>query len=109
MLLEVHQDVYERVTYRAWRGESPRVVSVVPDPPSAAEDAVHRPGETDGEAANAARECARMLRFRDEMDVIVLNREFDDSEFGPRGRGERATHAREHAARAEAAQCGHRS
>src|SRR5262245_46780658 len=47
MLLEVHKDVHERVAYRAGIGEDP-------SPPC--EAPVHRPGDSDGEPADAAGE-----------------------------------------------------
>ena len=73
MLPEVHQDVHERMTDRARRGEGAGVVSIGPDAPPAAEGAVHNASEADGHASNAARKGASMFSFSDEMDVIGLN------------------------------------
>ena len=82
------------------------MIPVGPDPPSAAEGAVHGAGEADGEAANATRQGAPILRFGDEMHVIVLHGELDDPEVTTARRGEGAAHRREDAARAEAAEGG---
>jgi len=44
-----------------------------------------------------------MVRFSDQMDVVVLNGKFDDPEVGARGNGEGVAHGREGPVRSQAA------
>src|SRR2546427_12818737 len=70
MLPEIHQDVHERMAHSPRRVEGTRMVAIVPYPPAAAERAVNRAGEADGEAADSTGERAPVLGLRDEMDVV---------------------------------------
>jgi hypothetical protein len=60
------------------------MVAVRPDPSSATERTVHGAGETDRESAGATRKRTTVRGSRDEMDVVVLDGEFDDPEFDMR-------------------------
>jgi hypothetical protein len=71
------------------------MIPLVPDLSAATEDAVHRASETHSKSAKPARESLPVLRLSDEMDVIVLNREFYDPEVRVRGRGKGAADGRE--------------
>jgi len=102
MLAEVHQDVDQRVPYGARRGERAGVIAICQHSASPTERAVHDACQADGEAADAARECAAVIRLRDQMNVVVLHAEFDHLERGPRGCGERAAHYGENSPRTKA-------
>jgi hypothetical protein len=73
MLPEIHQDVYESMTHGPRGRERARMIPIIPEPPAAAENAVHRAGQTDGKAADSAGERMTILGLGDEVDVIVLN------------------------------------
>ena len=106
MLLEIHEDVHEGVAYGTWGCERPCVIAIAPDAPSAAEGAVHGTCGANREATNAARERARVLRFGDEVNVIVLHGVLDDAEVAAwRGR-EGAAARRKDASGAQACENG---
>ena len=79
------------------------MVAPVPDPSAPAERTVHGASETNREAAGAARKRASMLSFRDQVHVVVLNREMNDPEIGVPGRSDGAAHGGEHTRGAKAA------
>src|SRR5262249_51590136 len=92
MLAEVHQDVDQSVTYRARRGQRTRMIAVGEHAPTPGKRAVHGACEPDRQPADAARKCATVVRLGDEVDVVILDAEFDDPEPGL-GRGsDRAAH-----------------
>ena len=80
MLSKIHQDVDQGVTDHARGGECARVVSLRPDSSATTESAIHRPRETDREAADATGEREPVGCFSDQMDVVVLYAELDDAE-----------------------------
>ena len=75
--------------------QGPGVVAVGEDLPAAAERAVHRTGNANGEAADSARERPPVFGLGDEMDVVVLDGELENPELRVRGGGEGAAHGRE--------------
>src|SRR5207253_10408570 len=103
MLPEIHQNVHEGMVHRPRCGEGSGVVPAVPYLSAAAELAVHGPGEADGEPADSTGTRAPVLGLHDQMEVIVLDRKFDDPELGARGRGKGAAHGGEEPAGAKAA------
>ena len=80
VLPEIHQHVDEDVAYRARGGERAGVVSPRPDSSTTTESAVHGARESDREAADATGQRVSVFRFRDQMDVVVLDTEFDEAE-----------------------------
>jgi len=66
------------------------VVAVTPDCTAAAERAVDRPRDADGEAPHAAAERSRIVRLDDEVEMVVLDREMENPEAAVGGRGEGA-------------------
>ena len=56
------------------------MVTVAPNGTAPAESAVHGARHTDGEPANPARERVPVVRFDDQVNVIVLNAEGHDPE-----------------------------
>ena len=97
MLPEIHQDVHESVPDHARRREITCVIAVGPDSPAPAERAVHGSGQADGETTNAAGEQATVLRLGDEVNVVVLDAEFDDAKLAVRRCRDRRAHGREDA------------
>ena len=93
----------EGMVHRPRCGEGSCVVPAVPYLSAAAELAVHGPGEADGEPADSTGTRAPVLGLHDQMEVIVLDRKFDDPELGARGRGKGAAHGGEEPAGAKAA------
>src|SRR5262245_26100745 len=109
MLLEVHQNVDEGVTYRTRRRQSTRVVPPVPNPAASAEYAVHRAGEANGETANATGERLPVVRLDDEAHVFVLDSELEHAKARPGRRAERTPNGRKHAVGSETAKRVHRA
>ena len=64
--------------------ERPHVITIAPDSPAAAEDPVHRLGESDREALDAPGKRAAVLRLDDEVKVIALHGELQDPEAATR-------------------------
>ena len=73
MLLEVHQDVDERMPDRPRGGERADVVTIIPDRAAATEGAVHSACEPDGEPSHATRQERAVICLDDEVDMIVLD------------------------------------
>ena len=65
--------------------EDATTYSIRPYPATASEDAVHRLGDPNREAANTALEPRRLLRLYQQMHMIMLNAVLQDPE--PRGAG----------------------
>ena len=103
MLFEVHQNVDQRVAYRARRRQRARVVAIAPDPAAPPEYVVHRAGETNGQTANAAGERFPVIGLDDEMDVLVLDAELEDAKADARRRGQCAADGGKDARRSETA------
>src|SRR2546427_11770229 len=80
-----------------------------PVPPygsAAAERAVDRPGDADGEAPHPAAQSPRIVGFDDEMEMVVLDREMNDPEVPVRGHKERVADSGKRAVGPQAADCG---
>ena len=97
MLLEVHQDVDQRVTDRAWGGQRARVIAAVPHPPPASERPVHGAREPDRETPSSSGKRATVPRLGEQMHVVVLDREMNDPEISVPGGSDGAAHGGEHA------------
>jgi hypothetical protein len=78
------------------------VVPIAPDAAASAKGAVEGTGNTDREPANAGHQRRMIVRFDDQMDMIVLNAEVDDAEARARRLSERTTHDGEDGARPKA-------
>jgi hypothetical protein len=104
MLPRVHEYVDERVPDRARRGQRPRVEAVREDAPAAADDAVDGFREPDRETTDPIRQGASMLCLRDQMDVVTLDRVFDNAKLRARRRGQGAADRGEDATGAERAE-----
>ena len=85
------------------------MVSPVPHLTAAALDAVDRACEPNRQAAEASGECLPVIRFDDEVDVILLNGELQNPEIRVRSRAEGAAHGGKGPRGAQAAERGHRS
>jgi len=106
MLAAVHQYVDERVADRARRGERAGMKPVPPHGSAAAERAVDRPRDADGEAPHPAAQSPRIIGFDDEMEMVVLDREMNDPEVPAGGHVERAADSGKRAVGPQAANCG---
>jgi len=109
MLPEVGQNIHEGIAHRARRRERAGVIPLFPHATRTAERAVHGARDADREPPDPAREPPPGIRFGDEMDVIVLNRELNDPEILARGNGEGAAHVWEDTRSAQATNGLHRS
>ena len=78
--------------------ERPRMVAVGPDSAPAAEDPVHRLGEPDRETLDAPGESAAVGRLHDEVEVIVLHGELQNTETTSRSQYEAAAERAEESA-----------
>src|SRR5262249_53193174 len=103
VLLEVHQDINDRMPDRPRRSECALVVAIAPDGAAATERAIDGPREPDRESAHPRREKRAVICFDDEVNVIVLDRVMDDPEPPVRGGGKRAAYGREDTAGPKAA------
>jgi hypothetical protein len=82
MLPPVLEHVDQGMTDLARRGERSRMVAVRPHPPTPSERTIDRLGNPNGESLNTAPQSGR-FRFDEEMDVISLNTEVEQSKrFG---------------------------
>jgi hypothetical protein len=79
------------------------MIAARPHPAAAAEHAIDGPSESDGEAADTRSESMLIVCLGEEMDVVGLNRVFDDAEPGARSPGESTPERGEDAGGAEAA------
>jgi hypothetical protein len=68
------------------------VVPIRPDAPAPAKGHIDAACGTDGEPTDTVREGASVFRFRDEMDVVVLNGELEDAKRPVRGGGQGPEH-----------------
>jgi len=75
--------------------ERPHVITIAPDSPAAAEDPVHRLGESDREALDAPGKRAAVLRLDDEVKVIALHGELQDPEAATRSQYQAAAEGAE--------------
>ena len=80
VLLDVRQDVHERVPDLARCREPPCVVSVRPDGTAATKRSIAASRGTNDEALDSARERPRPVRLYQQMHVVALNREMQDTE-----------------------------
>jgi hypothetical protein len=76
------------------------VVSIAPDPAQTGE-ALDGESDTDGQATDAASEIVVAVGFDDCVDVILLDREVNDSKSRGRAGRDRITNGREQPSRAQ--------
>jgi hypothetical protein len=79
VVLEVAEDVVDRVTDLGWSAEGARVVAVGEHAATAVGGAVDAFGDADGEALEATREGELVVRLDDEVNVVGLHGEFDEA------------------------------
>ena len=72
------------------------MVPVSPDGPAPAESTFHRPRHANGQAPNTLAERLPVIRFHDQVKMVVLCAEMENPEAPVGGRGERAANRREH-------------
>ena len=73
MLASVVQDVDQGIPYFARRPERASVVAIAPDPSMSTEGAIDRLRQTDHQALDAARESCGVVRFDEQVHVVVLH------------------------------------
>src|SRR5262245_29837591 len=101
MLPPVLQDVHERMPDLTRRRQLAGVVSVVPHLPAAAEQAIDRLRDADRQPLDTAAQRGQPVAFEDQVDVIALDAELDESEAFPRCSGKRRADGREEAGLSE--------
>ena len=77
VLAEVEQHVDHARPHLPWRREWSGVIPVADDLPPAAEGAVDRKRQSDGESMHAAAGAPRLIPLDDEVPVVLLDREVD--------------------------------
>jgi hypothetical protein len=55
------------------------VVAISPKPPASADQAIHAPSDAHGKSPDSSRDGDLVVRFDEQMNVIVLHREMHDS------------------------------
>jgi hypothetical protein len=85
MLLEIHENVDERVPCFAGRAERVSVIAIAPNSPVAPGHTIHRARQTDRQAGHSAGKRDFVMRLDDEVQVIGLHGEVNHPE--PRARG----------------------
>jgi len=110
VLPEVEKHVHHARSHLPRRRERPDVVPIANDPPlAAAERAVDRERQPDGEPVHAAPGASRLIPFDDEVPVILLDGEVDDAESIDRRPRDGAPERPEHPRRSERRKPRHRS
>ena len=98
VLAEVEEHVNHAGPHVPRRRERSRVIPVAHDLPSAAEGAVDRERQPDGEPVHTAAGAARLIALDDEVPVILLDRKMDHTKAIDRrprdGAPERPEHPR---------------
>jgi len=98
MLSEILQNVHESGAHLARRPEGSRMIALGPHPAATSGDAVDCPCDPDGEALESASEdLRRSVGLNKEMDVVALNREFEDPEADTGRAANGVPHRAEHA------------
>jgi hypothetical protein len=91
VLSNILQDVDERIPDFARSRKCTRVVTVCPDLSAAAERAIDRLRNANGEPLKTAAQCSRTVRLDEQMDVIPLHTEVNEAESSPGNSDERCT------------------
>jgi len=84
MLLEVVEDVDERIAHFARRSKQSRVIPVRPERTAPPAQPVHEAGDPDGQPAHTALESHWFVRFHHQVQMIPLDAEVQNTE--PAGR-----------------------
>ena len=88
MFLEVVEYVGERIAYLPRRPEHARVVTITPHAPGATERAIDGLRHADGESLDTAPEPRRLVRFYQQMQMVILHAEMKNAEAMSAGRPE---------------------
>ena len=79
MFSAVHQYINQRVTDGTRRSQRTGVIAIRADGAAAAQRAVHRSRDADGQPADATPERSAVIGFGDQMKVVTLEAEVDDA------------------------------
>ena len=101
VLSEIEQHVDHARPRLPRRRERTNVIAIADDLPFAAEDAVHRQRQTDGEPVHASAGAACFVSLDDEVPVVLLDRKVNHSKAVERCARDRAAQRLEHARRSE--------
>jgi hypothetical protein len=82
--VRIHQHVNERVPHRPRRGQRARVAAVTPDRTSPTQRTVDRAGDADRQPAHSATEREFAVCLDDQMQVIILHAELNDTKAASR-------------------------
>jgi hypothetical protein len=101
MLPEVEQHIHHAPSHLPRRRERTDVVAITDDLPLAAEEAIDRERQPDGEPVHATTGAARLIPLDDEVPVVLLDGEVDDAESIDRRPPDGASERPEHPGRSE--------
>jgi len=102
VLRAIFQYINQRVAHRSRRRERPGMVPISPDGSAPVQRTIDRPRNANGQTTKPAGEHLRIIRFDDEMQVVILHTEMENPEAPVRGHGERAADGRKDPPRAQA-------
>ena len=80
MLSKIREDVDESIAYLTRRRERAAVPAIGPKPTATQDERIHDARDANGDALNAPGQSSLVARFDDEVHVIPLHGEVDDSE-----------------------------
>ena len=106
VFLSIRQHVDDGVTDRAGPRDRSGVIAVCPHGAAASENAIHGAGNADREPAEPTGKARPVLGLNQQMQVIILGREFDNPESLVRGLGKGAADSGKDAGGPEAADGG---
>ena len=106
VFLSIRQHVDDGVTDRAGRRDRSGVIAVCPHGAAASANAIHGAGNADREPAEPTGKARPVLGLNQQMQVIILRREFDNPESLVRGLGKGAADSGKDAGGPEAADGG---
>jgi hypothetical protein len=104
MLFAIHQDIDEAVTDFSRRSKRARMKTFAPNRALSVEHPVTGAREAHGQTNQPARKGGVIVGFHQQMKVIVLYAEVDDTKPPPRSGGESLAQGRKHDGRAQTGQ-----
>jgi hypothetical protein len=90
MLPEIHENVHDGRPHLTRRREIAPVVPITPDSAATPDDAIDGAGDGGGEPLQAPREGGAGGGLHDQMDVVSLNTEVNDTDRGASGQARKA-------------------
>src|SRR5260221_9938565 len=104
VLAKVQENVDEPVAHLAWRAESARMIAIAPHPSPAPANLVDATSETNREPGHSTRAGYAVVRFDDEVDVILLDGKMNHTKPRARRLRQGAANAEKHRLLSQAGQ-----